>query len=53
MEEKEPVRVIIRTQTSFQKLEDIKELVKALEAMQKECSCHCTLSVETGHLDLK
>lgn len=52
MSEKEPIRVIIRINQAYAELENIKKLVKAIEDMQKECSCHCTLSVDVSWLNI-
>lgn len=45
-EEKKPVEVSIEVVAITH--EDIKEAVKFVAELQKEYSCHCTLSVKVG-----
>ena len=45
-EEKKPLEVSIEVVAIT--YDDIKEVVKFVTELQKEYSCHCTLSVKTG-----
>ena len=45
-EKKPPVKVVVKVKEHWIDTREILKTVKQLEAMQKECSCHCTLIVE-------
>ncbi len=40
-----PVEVVVKVKEHWIDMDEVIKTVKLLEAMQKECSCHCTLIV--------
>lgn len=50
MEEKEDRTLEVQIEMNIKAKEEIKELVKMADELQKEYSCHCTLSVKQAYL---